>query len=150
MLLRTIAEAIGKGLVAGLAGTAAMTLSSTIEMKLRGRPSSDAPAEAAAKVLGVEPAGEQGKEQFANIVHWGYGTAWGAVRGLLAEAGLRGAAGCAAHFGLVWGTALTMLPALGVAPRVSEWGAEEIAVDGLHHAVYAATAGAVYDWLDEE
>jgi hypothetical protein len=32
-----------------------MTVSSTVEMKLRGRKPSDAPARAAAKVLGVEP-----------------------------------------------------------------------------------------------
>ena len=43
-LLKTIAEAVGKGLVAGLAGTAAMILSSTLEMKLQGREASTAPA----------------------------------------------------------------------------------------------------------
>jgi hypothetical protein len=38
-----------------------MTLSSTIEMKLRGRPASSTPAQAAAKVLGVEIVGEEAK-----------------------------------------------------------------------------------------
>jgi hypothetical protein len=38
-----------------------MTLSSTIEMKLRGRPASSTPAQAAAKVLGVEPVDEEAK-----------------------------------------------------------------------------------------
>lgn len=33
----TVAHAVGRGFVAGLLGTAAMTLSSTVEMKLRGR-----------------------------------------------------------------------------------------------------------------
>ena len=33
----TVADAVGRGFVAGLLGTAAMTLSSTVEMKLRGR-----------------------------------------------------------------------------------------------------------------
>ena len=40
----TIAGAIGKGLVAGFAGTAAMTISSRLEAKLRGRAPSSAPA----------------------------------------------------------------------------------------------------------
>lgn len=54
-----VAAAVGKGLLAGLVGTVAMTLSSTAEAKLRGRGSSSAPADAAAKVLGVEPKGDR-------------------------------------------------------------------------------------------
>src|SRR5688500_1261211 len=52
------AAACGTGIFARIAGTAAMTLSSTIEMKVRGRPASSTPAQAAAKVLGVEPVDE--------------------------------------------------------------------------------------------
>jgi hypothetical protein len=51
-----------------------MTISSTIEQKARGRKPSDAPAQAAAKVLGVSPVGEDEKNRFSNLVHWGYGT----------------------------------------------------------------------------
>jgi hypothetical protein len=64
--LGNVAAAFGKGVFAGVAGTAAMTLSSTIEMKLRGRPASSAPAQAAAKVLGVEPVDEVAKARFSN------------------------------------------------------------------------------------
>ncbi len=49
-----VAAAFGKGLFAGAAGTGAMTVSSTLEMKLRNRGASSAPADAAAKVPGVE------------------------------------------------------------------------------------------------
>ena len=52
MKLGDVAAAFGKGVFAGVAGTAAMTISSTVEMKLRGRAASSAPAQAAAKVLG--------------------------------------------------------------------------------------------------
>ena len=62
----------GKGLFAGLAGTAAMTISSTIEMKLSGRPASQTPAASAEKVLDVEPENEDSEAQFSNLVHWGY------------------------------------------------------------------------------
>ena len=51
--LNTLATSIGKGVVAGFAGTAAMTVSSTVEMRLRGRAPSTAPADATAKVLGI-------------------------------------------------------------------------------------------------
>ena len=139
---------MGKGLFAGAAGTVAMTASSTIEMKLRDRPASSAPARAAAKVLGVQPVNEKTEARFSNIVHWGYGTSWGSVRGLLAAAGLSGPAATAAHLAAVWGTEQVMLPALDVAPPLTRWGAKEVAIDGLHHLVYATATGVAYSLLD--
>ncbi len=143
-----VAGAMGKGLVAGVAGTALMTLSSTIEMKLTGRPASSAPADAAAKVLGVEATGDAEKARFSNVVHWAYGTTWGAVRGLVGAVGLTGPTAAGAHFAAVWGSGLAMLPALGVAPPVREWGAKALLTDACHHLVYAAGAGLAYAALD--
>lgn len=142
-------QGIGDGLVAGAVGTAAMTLSSTIEMKSRGREPSSVPARAAAKVLGVEPVGERERERFATIVHWGYGTGWGAVRGLMGALGARGMPAAALFFMIVWTTELVTLPALDIGvPPVSRWGAEEIAVDALHHLVYAAATSTACDLLE--
>ena len=42
----TLATAVGRGLLAGFAGTAAMTVSSTLEARIRGRAASSAPARA--------------------------------------------------------------------------------------------------------
>ena len=137
MRLGEIAASFGKGVFAGVAGTAAMTVSSTLEMKLRGRAASSTPALAAAKVLGVEPVDEKSEARFSNIVHWGYGSAWGGARGLLSAAGLSGPAATSAHLGAVWGSEQAMLPALGVTPPLTEWGAKEVAIDALHHLVYA-------------
>jgi len=125
-------------LVAGVAGTALMTISSTIEMKLAGRQASSAPADAAAKVLGVEPKAEAEKARFATVVHWAYGTSWGALRGLLGAAGLSGPVAGGAHFAVVWGSGLVLLPWLGVAPPVGKWGTKALATDAFHHLVYAA------------
>ena len=62
MKLGEIAASVGKGLFAGVAGTAAMTVSSTLEMKIRDRQVSNTPAEAASKVLGVdEPTGSRNR-----------------------------------------------------------------------------------------
>jgi hypothetical protein len=143
-----VAAAVGTGLAAGLAGTADMTLSSTIEMKIRGRAGSSAPAQAAGKVLGVKPEGERENKRFATLVHWGYGTGWGAARGILSVLGLPAPAATAAHAALVWGTEQVTLPALGVAPPASQWGAKELAIDAWHHLVYAGSAGAAYELLD--
>jgi hypothetical protein len=148
MKLGEIAAAFGKGLFAGAAGTAAMTISSTLEAKLRGRGASTAPAQAAAKVLGVEPIDEEAMARFSNIVHWGYGTAWGGVRGLLTAAGLSGPASTAAHLGLLWGSEQVMLPVLEVAPPLPEMGLKEAGIDALHHLVYAAATGMAYSLLD--
>jgi hypothetical protein len=146
--LGDVAAAVGKGLFAGAAGTVAMTASSTIEMKLRGRGGRSDPPRAAAKVLGVQPVDEEAEARFSNIVHWGYGTAWGGVRGLLAAVGLSGPAATAAHLAAVWGSEQVMLPALDVAPPLTEWGAEEVAIDAFHHLVYAAATGVAYSLLD--
>jgi hypothetical protein len=116
MMLSTLASGVGKGLLAGLAGTAAMTVSSTIEMRMRRRPASSAPADAAAKVLGIEKFQSDAADQrFSNLVHWGYGTGWGAVRGLLRAAGLSPGAATGAHFAALWCSEQVMLPVLDVA-----------------------------------
>jgi len=146
--LRDLAAAVGKGLFAGVAGTAVMTVSSTLEMKLSGRPASQTPAEAAEKVLGVEPVDEEAKGRFSNLVHWGYGTAWGGVRGLLAGVGLSGPKATAAHLALVWGGEQVILPALDVAEPVYKYGGKATATDLLHHVVYATATGLAYSYLD--
>ena len=143
-----LASKVGRGLVAGAAGTAAMTLSSTIEMRLRGREASTAPADAAMKVLGIESFCDDGaKSRFSNAVHWTYGSSWGVPRGLLDAAGLSPAAATAAHGAALWSSEQVMLPALGVAPPLWEWGAAEVAIDALHHAVYTVAASAAYEAL---
>src|SRR5919198_786098 len=91
-----LVSTVGRGLAAGLAGTAVMTISSTIEQKLRGRPPSTAPADAAAKVLGIHSFPSDGaKNAFSNLVHWSYGTGWGAGRALFRDRCVQPeAAGC--------------------------------------------------------
>ena len=144
MGLADIAWVGGKGRFAGAAGTAAMTVSSTLEAKIRDRGSSSAPADAAGKVLGVQPRDEAGEARFSNIVHWGYGTSWGAVRGLLHAAGVDGTAATALHFAAVWGGAQAMLPALDVAPPPWKSPKEEVLIDAFHHAVYAIATGVAF------
>ena len=147
--MNKLARAIGKGVVAGLAGTAAMTVSSTAEAKLRRRPFSKAPAKAAEKALGIEKfRSERDEARFSDLVHWGYGTGWGVVRGFLREFGLGPKLSTPAHFAAIWGSDLVSLPALDVAPPVTMWGKEEVAIDLFHHAVYAAATAVAYELLD--
>lgn len=59
--LSDLAAAAGVGALASLAGTPAMTVSSTLEAKARGREPSRTPATAAGKVRGVQPTDETTK-----------------------------------------------------------------------------------------
>jgi len=125
-----------------------MTISSTIESKLTDRGSSSAPADAAGKVLGVQPRDEEGQARFSNVVHWGYGTSWGAVRGLIELAEPSLPAATATHWAAVWGSSLVMLPALDVAPAPWKQPASGLATDAFHHMVYAVGTSVAYALID--
>ena len=92
----------------------------------------------------MQPRDEAGEARFSNVVHWMYGTSWGAVRGLLHAAGVDGATATVAHFAAVWGSAQAMLPALDVAPPPWESPKEEVAIDAFHHAVYVIATGVAF------
>jgi hypothetical protein len=148
-VLGKLADQIGKGLVAGFIGTAAMTVSSTTEARLRKRASSSAPARATAKVLGIKEFEDAVAEaRFNDLSHWGYGTSWGILRGLLGMTGLSPKTATAAHGAAIYGAAQVTLPALEIAPPAIFWGKEEIAIDLFHHAVYATATGIAYELLN--
>lgn len=148
-LANTLANSIGKGLMAGFVGTAAMTISSTLEARLRHRAASSAPARATAKMLGIKEFEDDiAKARFNDLSHWGYGTGWGVVRGLLGATRLSPTAASAAHGAAVWGSAQVALPALEIAPPIVFWAKEEIAIDAFHHVVYAAATGLAYQLID--
>ena len=144
--LSKLSTAIGDGLVAGFLGTAAMTVSSTLEARLRHRAPSTAPARATAKALGIAAFDDDlARARFNDLSHWGYGTGWGVVRGLLGASGLPAPKATAAHGAAVWGSAAVTLPALDVAPPFVFWGRKDVAIDVFHHAVYAVATGLAYE-----
>jgi hypothetical protein len=148
MKLTRLAEEIGKGVAAGVVGTAAMTVSSTLEAKLRGRPFSTSPAKAAAKALGIETFDDGAAyARFSNLVHWGYGTGFGAVRGVLRAFGLSPRLATPGHFAVLYGSAIYTLPKYEVAPPIVEWAPSEIAIDVFHHLVYVTATAAAFEWL---
>ena len=148
MRVGDIASAIGKGLVAGAVGTVAITASEMIGNKVRGEEPSDTPAEATQKVLDVEPRNEQAKKRLTNVAHFGYGTAWGVPRGLLGLVGLSAIPATLVHFAAVQAVAMTMLPALDVAPPPTEWDRKELGLEAFHHLLYAAAATLAFAFLD--
>ncbi len=141
MLLRAILSAA--------LGTVGMTLSSTTEMKLRGRPESTAPGQAANKILrlvGVPHLEGKAFEVLSTWTHWIYGMAWGVVFWLLIDiADLPLAAAGIAFFFIVWIAEQIQLPLLGVAPPPWRWGIRENVIDAWHHVAYAVTT--VVAWV---
>jgi hypothetical protein len=161
--------ALGKGLIAGFAGTVAITISQMIEMQITQRSNSNAPVTVGGKALGVEPRGkaEQEKEKalsdndeapeevkekveaneqkFAQIMHFSYGTGWGVFRGALDLAGVHGPLADLFQFSAIWGAAQVMLPAAAGSPPITKWSPKTIAIDVMHHAVYACAVGLTYD-----
>ncbi|HEX2253064.1 MAG TPA: hypothetical protein VHQ65_07345 [Thermoanaerobaculia bacterium] len=142
------AAALGKGLVSGAVGTAVMTVAQSVEMKATGREPSTTPLEAARKTLGIEPADEAAAQRLNQMVHWAYGTQWGLARAVLGAFGWPAPAAAAGHFALIWGAALVMLPALGLAPPPREWGREGLAKDAGFHLLYAISASVTYAYLE--
>jgi hypothetical protein len=141
--------AIGRGLVAGAAGTAVITGITMAEAKLHSKEESTAPADAASKLLEIEPRTQRGEQRLANVTHWSYGIAWGVVRGILGGLGLRGAPATFAHFGLVWGTALTVLPAMDIAPPATQWGGKELTLDAFRHFAFSSAVNLAYEAMED-
>lgn len=148
MILGDVAATVGKGLFAGLAGTAAMTLSQKIEMKFSGREPSTGPGDMVADLLGVEPKGQEERETFSTLVHWTWGTVWGVPRGLISLAGLRGGKAAATHAGVILGGDFWILHALDVAPPPWRMRPEEVGLEVLHKSVLALATSAAYEVLD--
>lgn len=148
MALDRLAVGLGRGIVAGAAGAAAMTASSTAEMLLRGREASDAPGRAAARLLRVKVKDDPATGRLALVAHVTTGLSLGAARGLMASAGLRDPVAGAVLFAASLTPDAVAVPALGIAPAPWRWSATDIAVSVLHHAVFTLAASAVYARLE--
>lgn len=148
--LARVSGAVGKGLLAGLVGTLAITASQTIEMKITGREDSETPAKAVEEIFDIEPESEAAEKELSTLAHFGYGTAWGAFRGLLGACGIKGPLATVLHFAAISGAAMVMLPQLKLAPPPTKEKPRQLAMESLHHAVYAIAAGVTFDALDAD
>jgi hypothetical protein len=145
-------RAVTRGLMAGVVGTAAMTVAQTAYLKARGEEPSSTPAEVGRRIVEGVLQREVPEERMGtlnNVMHWLYGTSWGAVYGLLHASRRSGPIrDGTAFFALVWGASLVHLPAMGLAPPVWEYPPEGLASDVGFHVVYGMTVAAAYEVLD--
>jgi hypothetical protein len=149
-----------RGALAGVAGTAAMTVWQELSAKLQSSESgarqgaepqdpwekASAPAKAGRivlRALGYEvPAGQI--DLLANVMHWGYGTTWGAVYGAVAGKGAREQPlSRGLGFGaLVWVMSYVQLVPLGIYEPPWTYSPQELAMDLSYHLAYGAGLGA--------
>lgn len=141
----SVPQTLGRGVLAGLAGTAAMTaFQKLVEMPLTGRSDSYAPAAFAEKVLHVRPESHGGRKRLNYGTHFALGTLWGGAYGVAARAGLRGQRAVAAVFLFVYTGDVLLNTALGLY-EPSSWSRRDVAIDVLDKLVQAEATGAVFD-----
>ena len=136
---------LGRGVLAGLAGTVVMTaFQKFVEMPLTRRQESYAPASFAEKVLPVHPTTAAGRRRLNNATHLSLGAMWGTAYGLAAARGLRGQKAVNTVFAVVYTGDVLLNTALGLyQPRT--WTAEDWVVDVVDKYVQAQATGAVFD-----
>ncbi|MFC3505305.1 hypothetical protein ACFOOK_30685 [Micromonospora krabiensis] len=140
-------RAVWQGLVAGLAGVAVMTVAEKVEQRFTRRPDSYVPARVLARLTGLP---EQSKQQsrWLNLgMHYGQGVLLGVLRGVMAQAGMRGpmASGMFTVIRLTSDQVLENATGVGAPPQT--WPRGELAIDVLHKAVYGFATGVVADAL---
>jgi hypothetical protein len=83
----------------------------------------------------------------STVAHWSYGSAWGALYGILAGSLRRPHAGYGLPFGAaVWVTDYLILPQAGLYKPIWEYDPKTLATDLSGHLAYGAGTGTVF-WL---
>ncbi len=127
-----------------LAGSIALTISESLEMKVTKRPPSDVPGQVGSKVAGIQPKSEQEMKRLSGWVHWIHGISLGVVYGLLSLLGLNTVATIVLFFALIWGGDVLLYKALGIAAFPWRWKANEIMPDLFNKGVYAIVTGITF------
>ncbi len=158
--------AVAHGLVAGAVGTAAMTGWQTLSARLMSSGEDEDPdgektappdpweqASAPAKLAKRIGEGVFQREVSADLIpvltngmHWGYGTAWGAVYGVLAGSASGGApVRRGTVFGTgVWAMSYVQLVPMGLYEPPWKYAAKDMALELSFHVVYGVGVGAAF------
>ena len=140
-------RSIVRGLVAGAAGVAAMTLAEKLEQAFTKRPDSYVPAHTLERLLGQEHRPDEERLLMNWTMHWGQGILLGAVRGVMSEAGVRGPMGSFLHLNLRLLNDQTFENVTGAGALPWTWPVDEQLIDLMGKGVYAVVTGMVADRL---
>lgn len=167
MVETTPLGAVVRGLIAGVAGVAAMDalwyrryrqgggtsapLTWEFSSSAESWDQAPAPAQVGQRLYEVFTREQLRPGQIAlvnNIVHWGYGLSWAALYGIVAGSSReRRAAGGVVFGALVWLSGYAVLPLAKIYKPMWAYDRETLSKDLSAHLVYGATAGAVFRLL---
>jgi hypothetical protein len=83
-----------------------------------------------------------------NVVHWGYGLAWGAAYGIVAASTRRPRAAYGLLFGpIVWSTAYLVLPPTGIYQPMRHYDAKTLWKDASAHLAFGMGTAAIFKLL---
>ena len=146
--IATLRAAAVRGAAAGVVGVAAMTAAEKLEQAATHRPNSYVPARALLTLVGKKPSDDDTPAAWNHAMHWSTGAILGALRGLWAATGIRGAEANAAHTVVRLAFDQTVENATGVGAPPSTWPSLERRVDVGHKAVCCFVTGVVADrWI---
>ncbi len=152
--------ALGKGLVAGLVGTALMTGYQELVGRIRGEAGgkqprrwrdAPAPAQVAKKVADAvdQKVTLADTPKLTNAVHWSYGTSWGAAYGLVEGTFASRPLSHGVGFGsFVWGFSYATMVPLGIYEPPWKYPPKELALDLSYHVVYGLGVAGAYRLLE--
>lgn len=155
--------AVARGLAAGVAGTAVMTgwqdLSARIQSsgESEGQESSEpsdpweeasAPAKVGRRLVKALLQKDIPVDRIGlttNVMHWGYGTGWGVVYGLIAGTRGHSSIGDGVRFGTaVWAASYAELVPLGLYAPPWTYPPQQLALDWSYHLAYGIGTGLAY------
>ena len=138
-----------RSVVAGTAGTAALTLSYAVERRLRPHhrgpldyDDSLVPGQIVASIMRRSHLTPREHQQLGTALRWGYGSAFGLAHGLLRRR-IREPAASAIFGGTLIGATFSLFPLLGHTPPPWHWPADVIATCLGTHAAYVFTVASV-------
>ena len=158
-------NALLRGLMAGVAGTGAMTAYQLAVAKLQGKSLSTpvpsrwadapAPAQVAKKVADATGSGRRVTLEdvplLTNVMHLLYGAGWGSVYGSVVGRRASDPLVAGIEFGTgVWTTSYAELVPLGVYKPPWKYPAKVLALDLSYHLVYGLTVAGAYAALSDD
>jgi hypothetical protein len=142
--MASVPTAAATGALCGVAGAAAMALSSKLEQAFTHRPNSYIPARTLAHLVGLpDPDADRWGRNMA--MHYGSGALAGAIRGVMSVANLRGPFASLMHSNLrlTFDQTLENLTGVGAPPWTQP--RDELVIDLAEKGVYGLVTGALAD-----
>lgn len=144
--MEELAEMVGLGMLAGVAGSVVMTaFQKLIEMPISRREDSYQPAQLAQKLFPIDPPkDDKARYRLNYAMHFTLGAMWGAAYGVAAYNGLRGSRAVSWVFPTIYTNDVVVGTLLGLG-KPWKWSRKEATVDVVDKFVQVAATSFIFD-----